>query len=85
MTGGTHNSVYWIVKLLLLGLPLLSLPAAAVHLSFNSTLQLINGILSDLQNLLKYFNGTAIVQFFRVPLVRFGKDWATVFYNNLAL
>ena len=38
------------------------------HLSFNSTLQLINGISSDLQKLLKYFNGTPIVAFFRIPL-----------------
>ena len=39
-----------------------------VHLNFNSTLQLINGIPSDLQKLLKYFNGTVIVAFFRIPL-----------------
>ena len=36
-----------------------------VHLSFNSTLQLINGISSDLQKLLKYFNGTTIVAFLK--------------------
>ena len=38
------------------------------HLSFNSTLQLINVISSDLQKLLKYFIDTAIVAFFRIPL-----------------
>ena len=38
------------------------------HLSFNSILQLINGISSDLQKLLRYFNGTAIAAFFRIPL-----------------
>ena len=55
----------------------LSIPAAAkthclVHSSFNSTLQLISGISSDLQNLLKYFNDTAIVVFFRIPFLLFG-------------
>ena len=32
-----------------------------LHLSFSSTLELINGISSDLRKLLKRFNGTAIV------------------------
>ena len=55
----------------------LSLPAADktqyfVHLGFSSTLQLINGISSDLQKLLKYFNYTAIVTFFRSPSASFG-------------
>ena len=50
----------------------LSAPVAAktqylVHLSFNSILLIINGISSDLQKLLKYFNGTAIVASFRIP------------------
>ena len=39
-----------------------------VHLSFNSTLQEIIFILNDVQNLLKYFNDTPIVAFFRIPL-----------------
>ena len=39
-----------------------------VHLSFNSTLQLINGISSDLHKLLKYFDCTAIVSLFIIPL-----------------
>ena len=39
-----------------------------VHLSFNSTLQLIKSISSDLQKLLKYFNDTAIVPFLRVEV-----------------
>ena len=42
------------------------------RLSFNSTLQLINDILRDLQKLLKYFNGTAIVAFLKIPLASFG-------------
>ena len=67
----------------------LSLPAADktqyfVHLSFNYTLQWINGISNDFQKLLKYFNGTAIATFFRIPLAWFRLGWATVFPNNLA-
>ena len=63
-----------IVKITLSSLPLaLSLPAADKmqqfeHLSFNSTLQLINGVSRDLQKLIKYFNGTAIVAFLKIPL-----------------
>ena len=51
------------------------------HLSFNSTLILINGISSDLQKLLKYLNSTAIVAFFKIPFA----PSASVFSNNLAL
>ena len=54
-------------------------------LSFNSTLQRINNISSDLQKLLKYINGTAIVTFFRTPLASPGAGWASVFPSNLAL
>ena len=80
-----------IVKIILLGLSLvLSLPASAktqcfVYLCFNSTLQLINGILSNLKKLRRYFNDTAIVTFFRVPLSWFGVGWATVFPIDLVL
>ena len=52
-----------------------------VHLSFDSTLQLINGTSSDLQKLLRYFNGRQFLQFFRIPLLLL----ATVFPNNLTL
>ena len=52
-----------------------------VHLSFSSTLQLINGISSDLQKLLKYF----IAAFLQIPFATFDVGWATVFYNNLVL
>ena len=60
---------YTIVKIILLGLPA---PAAVktqylAHLIFNSVLQLIHGISSNLQKLLKYFNETATVSFFRIP------------------
>ena len=54
-------------------------------LSFNSTLQLINGISRDIQKLCKYFNGTAIVAFLKILFVGFGVGCATVFHNNLAL
>ena len=63
-----------IVEIILLGSILLALSAPAqdktqyfVHLSFDSTLQLINCISSDLQKLLKYFNGLAIVAFLKIP------------------
>ena len=51
---------------------IISLPSADkaprfFHLSFNSTLQLIKGISSDLQKLLRYFNGAAIVVLFKIP------------------
>ena len=52
-----------------------------INLSFNSTLQLINDILSDSQKLLKNFNGTGIVVFFRIELF----PCVTVFPNNLVL
>ena len=53
------------------------------HLSFNSTLQLINDISNGPQKLLRYFNDTAIVAFFRISLAWFETGWATVFSNNL--
>ena len=48
-------------------------------------MQLINGVSSELQKLLQYFNGIAIVALFRIPLPAFGTGWATVFPNNLVL
>ena len=79
-TTGTCNFVSLIVKVILL--PLLSLSLwlrlslrAAdktkylVHLSFNFTLQLINGILCDLQKFLKYLNGTAIITYLKFSLL----------------
>ena len=48
---------------------------------FNSTFQLINGISSDFQNLLKYFNSTTIVAFFKILFALLG----SVFPNNLVL
>ena len=47
-------------------------------------MQLISGISSDLWKLLKYFNGTAIVGYFRIPLTALSSR-ATAFPNNLAL
>ena len=68
----------FIVKIILLRLSLvLSLPAAGktqylIHVNFHSILQLINGVSNDLEKFLKYFNGTEIVAFFRIPLALFG-------------
>ena len=87
MTTRTYSLMSLIVKMLLLEPALLfSTPAAAktqcfVHLSFNSTLHLINGISSDGQKLLTYLNGTTIAAFFRIELFQS----ATVFFNNLTL
>ena len=75
------------IILLLLTLSLtLSAPASEktqyfVHLSFNSTLKLINGISSDIQKLVKYFNGIEIVPFLKIPFAAS----ASVVSNNLAL
>ena len=50
-----------------------------VHLSFDSTLQLINGISSDVQEILKYFNGIAIVEgFHSYYLVQIVQQWAPI-------
>ena len=80
MTTGTHNFVYLIVKIILLELAsAFSTPTEAetqcfVHLSFNSTLPLINGISSDHQKLPRYFNGTAISAFLRTELFPFATN-----------
>ena len=87
MTSGTYSFKFLIVKIILLeSVPTFSTPVEAktewfVRLSFNSTLQLINGISSDPQKLLGYVNGIAIVVFFRVVLF----PSATVFGNSLVL
>ena len=81
----TYDSVDFIVKIALLELALRLSASAAnktqyfAYLSFNSTLQLINGIASGLQKLLTYFNDTSIVAIFRILLA------PTVFPNNLVL
>ena len=70
----------FVVKIILLGpVFVLSVPAADkiqyfVHSSLHFTLQLINAISRDLQKLFKFFNGTAIVVFFLIPLALFGAD-----------
>ena len=84
---GTYKFVSLIVNIILLRSAfLLSLPAANktqyfVRLNFSSTLQLINGILSDLQKLIKHFHDTAIIAFFRIPFA----TSVLVFSNNLFL
>ena len=55
----------------LLLLPAVNKTLYFANLSFNSTLQLINGISCDLQ---KYFNDSAIVTFFRIQLESIGRD-----------
>ena len=80
VTTGTYSFVSLIVKVILALSALvisLSLPASDktqyfVHLSLKSTLQLINSVSSDHQELLEYSNGTAIVAFLRIPLAAFG-------------
>ena len=52
-----------------------------IHLSFDSPLQPINGVSSDLQKLLKYFNDITNTVFFKIPFT----SSALVFPNNLAL
>ena len=74
MTKGICECVYFTVKTIFLELAPSSLSALAApstdksqcfaHVNFNSTLQLINGILSDFQKLFRYFNGTAIFDLF---------------------
>ena len=54
----------------------LSSPTAAktqcsFHLKFNSSLQLINGISSNLQKLLRQFNVTTVAAFLRIPSLLF--------------
>ena len=67
VTAGTCDFVFWMVKIILLELESsLSLPPVAktqcfLHSSFNLTLQLMNDFSIDLQMLLRYFNGKAIV------------------------
>ena len=65
----------------LLSLPFVDKTQYFVHLSFNSTLQLINEISSDLQKLPRYFDGTAIVVFLKSS---FGSS-APLIPNNLTL
>ena len=73
--------------MMLLGLRLiLSAPAAAksqyfVHLSFISTLKLINGISNDGQKLRRYFNGIAYAAFL---IISFNSS-ATVCFRKLIL
>ena len=45
----------------------------------------INGISSDLQVLLRYFNDTAIVTFLRISLLLSSAGWASVSSTNLLL
>ena len=75
VTTATSNFMTLIVKIVLLEL-VFALSAKAedkmqyfVHLSYISTLQLINGISSDPQKLFIYFKSTATVAFSDFPLL----------------
>ena len=87
MTTGIYKFSSLIVKKLLSGLVLVfSLPSIVKtqsygHSSFDSTLQLINAISSDLEKLLTYSNGTAIVASLKTVF----STSTDVFFNNLAL
>ena len=70
---GTLNFVSLIVKIIILKLAsklsaLVNEKKKLVQLSFNSNLQVIDDISSDLQELPKYFNGRAIIVFFKILL-----------------
>ena len=74
-----------IVKMIILELALpLSASAAnrtkrLAHLTFSSTMQLINDISNDLQKLFRYFCGTVIIVFLKIPIApsenMFPKSW----------
>ena len=81
---GKNNTIIIILLLALSVLPTYKAQSFE-HLSFSSTLQLINGISRDLRKLLKYFNGAAIDAFFRILSAVFRAAWATVFPNDLDL
>ena len=79
----TYDFVFLIVKIILLSLILsLSLPVAVkphfFNSSFNSILQLMNEIFSDIQISLKYFISAAIVTILRNPFA----PSALVFYES---
>ena len=72
VTTGTYKFVSLIVKIILLAFSALSislsLPDAGKRQYFAySSFQLINGIYFNLQKLVKYFNGTPIAAFVRIP------------------
>ena len=73
--------MFLIVKIILLGsASVLSLPFPDKaqlfnHLSFNSTLQLINGISSDLQKSLRYFNGFEKLSKYKDLEIEIAKMW----------
>ena len=85
-TSGLYNFVSLIVKTWPVLASAFLVPFEAktqyfVYLSFNWTMQLINGISSDLQTLFRYFYVTAIVVFLKIPFV----PSASVFPNYLVL
>ena len=67
VTKGTYNYVPLIVRIILSSLPAADKTQWFGHLSFDSTLKLINDISSDLQKLLKHWL-TQFAAFFSIPL-----------------
>ena len=89
VTRGTYKFVSLIVKIILLALSALSislsLPDAGKTQYFVfSSFQLIHGIYFNIQKLVKYFNGTPIVAFVRIPSEALSA-WGPVFSNHLTL
>ena len=83
--------MFFIVKIKLSGLlSELSLPPSNktqcfVYLSFDSNLQLITDISSDLQKLFRYLNGAAILASSRIMFAWFGLGCSALSPNNLDL
>ena len=78
-----------IVKIILLALSALSISlslpdAGKIQCFVFSSFQLINEIYFNLQKLVKYFNGTPIAAFVRIPSEAL-TAWGPVFSNHLAL
>ena len=76
------GKIIWLGLAFVLSAPATDKTQYFVQWSFNSTLQLINDISSDLQKLLKYFNDKAILAFSGITLAWFGALWANLFSNN---
>ena len=87
VTTALYNLVSLIVKIILLSLALVSSALApektqySLNVSFNFIFQLINDISSNLEKLLKYFNGRGIIAILKFLFA----SSISVFPNNLVL
>ena len=66
VTTGTYNFVFVILNAVL---AIVDITQSLLQFNSRWILQLINGISTDLQNLLKYFSGTAIFTFLNTLLL----------------